>query len=51
MKRLMKKDSPFAIRFFDWLLQRCVIYEAKEYKKFKDFYLAQKLPEEVLKIN
>ena len=49
MKRMMKKDSKFAIRFFDWLLQKCVVYKAKGYDHLKDFYLAQKLPEDVLK--
>lgn len=49
MKKLMEKDQPFAINLFDWVLQRCVIFEAKEYTHFKDFYLAQKIPEEVLK--
>ena len=44
MKCLMEKEKLFAIKLFDWVLQRCVMYNAMEYKKFKDFYMAQKLP-------
>jgi len=44
MQNLMKRNEPFAINLFDWVLQRCVIFEAKEYNHLKDFYLAQKFP-------
>lgn len=38
-----------AIKFCDWLLKQCAVFEAKEYSHLKDFYLAQKLPKEILK--
>lgn len=49
MKRMMKNDNEIAINLFDWLLQRCVVYDAKEYTGLKGFYLAQKLPKEALR--
>jgi len=41
---LMKREQPFATNLFDWILQRCLIFEAVEYRGLKGFYLAQKIP-------
>ena len=49
MKFFMQQEHPFGIKLFDWTLQRCIVFEAKEYRHLKDFYLAQKLPKEMLK--
>lgn len=47
MKNLMEKNNSFAIKSFDWVLQRCVIFDAgSELNHLKDFYLAQKIPKE-----
>ncbi|MFC1931526.1 glycosyltransferase family 2 protein [Chloroflexota bacterium] len=35
-------------RWYDYLLERCVVFKAKGYDHLKDFYMAQKLPQEVL---
>ena len=45
---LMKKQNPLIVYLYDWFLQRCVVFKEKEYNHLKDFYLAQKLPKEVL---
>lgn len=39
----MQRNNTFAIKLFDWVLQRCVIFRAKDYNHLKDFYLAQKI--------
>jgi len=49
MKSFMEKEKSFVIKLFDWVLQRCVVFNVKEYNHLKDFYLSQKLPKEVLK--
>jgi GT2 family glycosyltransferase len=48
MKILMENENIFAINIFDWILQRCVIYKVDKFRKMKDFYLAQRLPESVI---
>lgn len=42
------KDGFFTARWYDYLLRQCVVFKAKEYDHLKDFYLAQKLPKEVI---
>ena len=49
MKSFMEKEKLFVIKLFDWVLQRCVVFNVKEYNHLKDFYLSQKLPKGVLK--
>jgi len=45
---LMRKEYRFMTKTYDWLLQKSVVYDAKKYNHLKDFYLAQKLPEEYI---
>jgi len=46
MQKFMKNNHPFAIKMLDWFLQKSVIFEAKEFRHLKDFYLAQRIPPE-----
>jgi hypothetical protein len=41
----IKDSTP---QWYDYLLERCVVFKAKGYDHLKDFYMAQKLPQEVL---
>jgi hypothetical protein len=50
MKKLMENENTFAMNIFDWMLQRCVIYKASKFRKMKDFYLAQRLPESIINL-
>ena len=42
------KGHAFVVQLYDRLLEQCVVFKAKEYEQLKDFYLAQKLPKDVL---
>lgn len=44
-----KKFSKITVKLYDLLLEKSIIFNAKEYNYLKDFYLAQKLPEEFFK--
>ncbi len=46
-----EKYHKSALQLYDRLLEQCVVFKAKEYDHLKDFYLAQKIPKEILKIN
>lgn len=43
-----KKGHAFSAQLCDRLFEQCVVFKAKECEHLKDFYLAQKLPKEVL---
>jgi len=49
MKKLMEEENTITMNVFDWMLQRCVIYKADKFSKMKDFYLAQRLPDSVIR--
>lgn len=38
----------FSLKLYDKFLEQCVVFKAKEYDNLKDFYLAQRLPKEIL---
>ena len=49
LRLVSKKGHAFAVvQLYGRLLEQCVVFKAKEYEHLKDFYLAQKLPKEVL---
>jgi len=43
-----KKFQPIFLKLYDKLLEACVVFPAEEYGHLKDFYLAQKLPKEII---
>lgn len=45
---LMKKQYQLYVKTYDWLMQECVIFKDKKYDHLKDFFLAQKIPKEIL---
>lgn len=45
---LAEGNHKFIINLYDRFLERSVFFKAKEYDHLKDFYLAQKLPKEIL---
>lgn len=47
-KPAQAKNNGFTAQWYDHLLEQCVVFKAKEYDHLKDFYLAQKLPKEVI---
>ena len=45
---LMEKQTRWYVNTYDWLLQGCVIFKDTRYDRLKDFFLAQKIPKEIL---
>ncbi|MFC1903341.1 glycosyltransferase family 2 protein [Chloroflexota bacterium] len=37
-----------ASKLYDFSLEQCIVFKAKEYSHLKDFYLAQRLPKDIL---
>ena len=44
----VEKNNKLAMKLFDWFLERAAIFKDKRYDHLKDFYLAQKYPEEII---
>jgi len=42
-------DNKFAMNVYDWLLEQMVIFKDYKYDNLKDFYLAQKYPDDLIK--
>lgn len=45
---LMKKQFKLYVDIYDWLMQGCVVFKDERYDRLKDFFLAQKIPKEIL---
>lgn len=49
LKPFIKRYNKFAMKMYDFLLERVVIFRDKNYDRLDDFILAQKLPDEIVK--
>lgn len=48
LKNLVEKNTEFSMKLFDLFLQQAVVFKDKKYDNLKDFFLAQKYPDEII---
>lgn len=48
LKPFVKINDKASIKMYDWLMERSIVFKDKNYSHMKDFFLAQKLPDDVL---
>jgi len=48
LRPFIKKYNGFSTKFYDWFLEQTVVFEDKKYDHLKDFFLAQRYPDEIL---
>jgi len=48
VRPFVKISNRLSLRLYDWFLERTIIFRDKDYDELKDFYFAQRYPNEIL---
>jgi len=48
LRSFVKRNNKFVLKLYDWLLAQTVIFNDRNYGHLKDFFLAQRYPDEII---
>jgi len=48
LRPFVEINNNFSMKVYDWLLEQAIVFKDKKYSNMKDFYLAQRFPDEII---